>query len=183
MRGRKPRPIEERRLEGEDVSHRPLPEPVIAGGRVLEFPSPPRDLPKEARPFWKDTLKLLADVGILDLVDVPALVLLGTQYARAAQARKIIAKDGLTSFGSQMQVVEHPAVKIERQATGMFMKIAEHYALTPIARTRLGLADLHRKSLAAELDRQLGGDESERPTLDVPEADVVEEGDVGMPGV
>lgn len=185
MRGRKPIPVEQRRLEGEDVSHRPLPEPVVAGGRVHEFPGPPLDLPRDAHPFWRDTLKLLADVGILDMVDMPALVLLGTQYARAAQARRVLASEGLFASGSQGQVVAHPAVAIEQKATAMFLKLAEHYALTPIARTRLGLADLQRQSMQSELDRQLGDGSASNDGHDaeIPEADVVEVEDVGLPGV
>lgn len=179
MRGRRPIPVEQRRLEGEDVSHRPLPEPVIAGGRVTDWPPPPFDLPKDAVPFWNSTLNVLSEVGILDRVDMPALVLLGTQYARAAQCRRVLASEGLFAPGAQGQIAEHPAVKMEQRATATFLKLAEHYALTPIARTRLGLADLHRKSMQAELERQLEDDE---PAVDVPEADIVEESDVGLPG-
>ncbi len=38
----------------------------------------------------------------------------------------------------------------------LFAKFAEQYALTPTARTRLGLAELKRRSLTDELDSELG---------------------------
>jgi len=105
-----------------------------------------------------------------------------TLYARYIQARKIIAKDGLLAIGSSGQFVEHPAVKIERNSMKMFLTAAEQYGIGPVARTRLGLADLHRRNMAAELERALGGGESAPPPdLDLPEAEVVEDDDVGLP--
>ena len=159
-----------------------MPEPVIAGGRMMEFPPPPPDLPRDAVPFWNETLSKLAEVGILDLVDMPALVLLGVQYARAAQARRVLAEVGLFASGMQGQVVAHPAVAIEQKATAQFFKMLEHYGMTPVARTRLGLADLHAKSMQAELEHRLSGGAS-NVGHDIPEADVVEDMDVGLPGV
>ena len=49
-----------------------------------------------------------------------------------------------------------PALRVERDAWQAFLRFAEQYALTPVARTRLGLAELHRRTLAEELDEQLG---------------------------
>ena len=180
MRGRKPVPVEQRRLEGQDVSHRPLPQAVLVGGRpdALERP---KGLPREAWPFWEESVGQLVDAGIADKVDLPALTMLATIYARAIQARKAIAKDGILAFGSSGQVVEHPAVKIERNSIKLFLTAAEQYGIGPVARTRLGLADLNRRSMAAELERQLEGGESE-PSTDIPDADVVEDDDVGLPG-
>jgi len=180
VRGRKPVPVEQRRLEGQDVSHRPLPQAVLVGGRpeTLERPA---GLPKEAWPFWEESVGHLVNAGIADRVDLPALTMLATLYARYIQARKIIAKDGLLAIGSSGQFVEHPAVKIERNSMKMFLTAAEQYGIGPVARTRLGLADLHRRNMAAELERALGGGESAPPDLDLPEAEVVEDDDVGLP--
>jgi hypothetical protein len=68
----------------------------------------------------------------------------------------VIATDGHFVRGSVGQLREHPAIRIEREATAMFLKIAEHYALTPVARTRLGLAELHRRTLAQEMGGAFG---------------------------
>lgn len=153
MDGRKPKPVEQRRREGNPGKRR-LPEPVLVGGRGL--PQKPRDLPAEAKSFWDQIVSRLAEVGLIDLVDRPALVLMSIQWARAEQARREIEEKGLFATGSEGQIVEHPAVKIERAAAALYLRFAEHYALTPVARTRLGLAELQRKSIASELDDRLG---------------------------
>lgn len=157
MRGRKPMPIEQRVKEG-NTQHRPLPAPVLVSGRpaLSELEEPPAHLPVEAKAFWRDSVQRLIEVGIVDRVDVPVLEQLSTQYARIRQAQRVLAEDGHFVRGSVGQLREHPAMKIEREATLLFLRIAEHYALTPIARTRLGLAELHRRSLTAEMEEGLG---------------------------
>jgi P27 family predicted phage terminase small subunit len=155
MKGRKPKPAEIRRLEG-NPGHRPLPEPVHIGGRpIAEIPEPPEALPADARDAWHEVVPRLQEVGILDHVDRLALEAMCVQWARAKQAGKVVAREGLIALGSTGQFVEHPALNVERQAHQMFLKFAEHYALTPIARTRLGLAELQRRSLAQEMAASL----------------------------
>ena len=150
MRGRKPKPVEVRRREG-NPSKEPLPDVVLVGGRPASVPEPPEDFPEEARGAWVEVVPRLQEVGILDHVDRLALEAMCTQWARAKQAGQTIKREGLTSLGSHDQLVEHPAVATERAAHQLFLKFAEHYALTPIARTRLGLAQLQGRSLAMEM--------------------------------
>jgi P27 family predicted phage terminase small subunit len=165
MRGRKPIPVEQRHREG-NASKTKLPEPLLVAGRptFAELEEPPAHLPVEAKAFWRDSVVRLIEVGIVDRVDIPVLEQLAVQYARIRQAQRVLAVDGHYVHGSVGQLREHPAMKIEREATILFLKMAEHYALTPIARTRLGLAELHRRSLSAELKEGLGGAEL-RPVL------------------
>lgn len=99
---------------------------------------------------------ILGRAGILDGVDRPMLELAAVQYARACQASRVVAQEGHATRGSTGQLTEHPSVATERNAMALFLKFAEHYALTPVARTRLGLAELQRRSLADELDDELG---------------------------
>jgi P27 family predicted phage terminase small subunit len=176
VRGRKPKPVEQRRLEGgRDVSHRAVAEPLLVAGRPAhEFDEPPDDLPRDAREFWRSTVSRLIEVGMLDLVDDVALRMLSTQYARWCQAGRVVAVDGHFVRGSVGQLREHPAVKIEREAHGLFVKTAEQFGLTPMARTRLGLAELHRRSLHTEMEQALG-------SVDVIESDAHDD-DTGLPG-
>ena len=176
MRGRKPKPVEQRRLEGgRDVSHRASPEALLVAGRPAhEFDEPPADLPRDGKDFWRTVVARLIDVGMLDLVDEVALRMLATQYARWCQAARVVAVDGHFTRGSVGQLREHPAIRIEREAHGLYVKTAEQFGLTPMARTRLGLADLHRRSLAKEMEGALG-------EPDIIEADAVD-ADIGLPG-
>jgi P27 family predicted phage terminase small subunit len=177
MRGRKPKPVEQRRLEGgRDVSHRAVPEPLLVAGRPAhEFDEPPADLPRDGREFWRSTVSRLIEVGMLDLIDEVALRMLATQYARWCQASRVVAVDGHFVRGSVGQLREHPAIKIEREAHGLYIKTAEQFGLTPMARTRLGLAELHRRSLHSEMESALG-------TADVIEGEATDDDDIGLPG-
>jgi P27 family predicted phage terminase small subunit len=147
---------------------RALPEPVLVGGRLTvdELRDPPAHLPPEAQDFWRDSVARLVEVGIVDKVDVPVLEQLSTQYARIRQAQRVLAQDGHFVRGSVGQLRPHPALKVEQDATTLFLKMAEHYALTPVARTRLGLAELHRRSLAQEINEGLAKPEYEPILVD-----------------
>ncbi len=153
-----------------------MPEPLLVAGRpdLQEMAEPPSYLDEDAKEFWRLSVVRLVEVGIIDRVDTPVLEQLATQYARIRQAQRVIADVGLFARGSVGQMREHPAVKIEREATTQFLKLAEHYALTPIARTRLGLAELHRRSLHKEMESGLGrpnlrpaGDQGPRIVIEV----------------
>jgi P27 family predicted phage terminase small subunit len=175
VRGRKPKPVEQKQLEG-NPGKRPLPEPLLVAGRpnVNELDEPPEHLPKEAKDFWRDSVTRLIEVGIIDRVDVPVLEQMAVQYARIRQAQRVLAVDGHFVPGSVGQLREHPALKVEKEATTLFLKMAEHYALTPIARTRLGLAELHKRTLAKELQEGLGVPDL-KPVLTDADGDEIDE--------
>ena len=154
MKGRKPKPAEIRRREG-NPGKRPIPETVVVDGRPQSLPVP-EHLPEQAKEFWGRIVPTLAQVGILDGVDRPMLESAAIQYARAREAGDVVAREGLLTQTVNGQLVEHPAVKTERAAMKLLGQFAEQYALTPVARTRLGLAELQRRSLADELDTELG---------------------------
>src|SRR4051794_25876321 len=161
MRGRRPKPREQRVMEGM-AGHRPLPETVLVSGRPSrgEWDEPPAHLPEDARRFWGETVSRLVDVGLVDRVDVPLLEMLATQYARAHAARRVIAEVGYFTKGSRGQLTEHPAVRIEREATQLFSRLAEQFAIGAVSRSRLGLAELHARGLKAALEQSFG-----RPNL------------------
>lgn len=189
MRGRPPKSVEQRRLEGgSTVSHRPMPEPLLVAGRpdLERFRDPPEGLPRDAQEFWRESIEKLVEVGVIDLVDTPALEILATAYARIRQARRVIAEEGHFGIGSGGQIKEHPALKIEQNYMAMFERYMNHFALSPVARTRLGMAELSRKAMAAELDRELGPDEGQQaPRPADVEGEAFEEdldGDIGLPG-
>jgi P27 family predicted phage terminase small subunit len=156
MRGPKPKPVEQRIREG-NAGHRPLPEPLLIGGRPTrhELAEPPGHLSDPAKEFWKESVETLVNVGVADRVDRPVLEMLATEYANWRYAGRVLQQDGFFVRGSVGQIREHPALKIQGNASDRFLKIAEQYGLTPIARTRLGLAELHRRSLADELNSGL----------------------------
>jgi P27 family predicted phage terminase small subunit len=181
-RGRPPKPVEQRRLEGgSTVSHRPVPEPLLVSGRpdLERFRDPPAHLPKDAKEFWGETIQRLTEVGIIDLVDAISLEMLAIQYARSRQAGRVVAVEGHFAPGAAGQIKEHPALKIERDAMTMFLRFASEFALTPVARTRLGLAELSRRAMQHEIEKDLDGPQADADAT----AEEVDDDDVGLPGL
>ena len=111
-------------------AQRALPEPLLVAGRPAagELSEPPEHLPADAQAFWRDTVARLVDVGLIDRVDVPMLEQLAVQYARIRAAQKVIAAYGMFTRGSVGQIREHPAVRIEREATRVFLALSRNSA-------------------------------------------------------
>ncbi|MBB4663170.1 phage terminase small subunit P27 family [Conexibacter arvalis] len=121
-----------------------------------ELVDPPEHLPKDAQEFWREVVPQLASIGMVDRIDKVVLELLCTQYARARQAQRVVTEDGHFALGAAGQIKEHPAVKIEREATIVFLRLCEQVGIGPVARARLGLASLHGRALANEMDSAFG---------------------------
>lgn len=168
-KGRKPKPVEQKIREG-NPGKRKLPEKVEAGGPPdASFHDPPAHLDEDAAAFWRDTIPVLEKAGLLDVVDHAALEMAAVAFSRYCQARRLVERDGITIWGSGGTMREHPSLGTERQAMATFLRFAEQYALTPVARTRLGMADLQRRELADRLE----SDDSDLELEPVGEAEVV----------
>lgn len=155
IRGPKPKPVQQRIAQG-NPGKRPIPPHVEMGGLPPEPPEPPEHLDETAKAWWREAIPVLHNVGLLDVVDNAALEMAATAYSRYRAAQRVIKDQGSLSRGSTGQIVEHPAMATERQAQQQYLRFAEQYALTPVARTRLGLAELHRRSMQDEMNQKLG---------------------------
>lgn len=96
--GRPKKPAARRAREGGtkgqgSVSHRPQKDAgtalVAIAGRDVPV-SPPDDLPPHAAALWAEIVRVLADSGVVDKVDLPALRLFCVQYARAYAAKDVL---------------------------------------------------------------------------------------------
>jgi P27 family predicted phage terminase small subunit len=168
MRGRKPKPLEQRQREG-NAGKRPLPEQVLIAGRPMldEMKTPPEHLTEPAKKFWADSVEVLVEVGVADRVDRPVLEMMATEYANWRYANEVLKEDGFFTRGSVGQLREHPALKIQGASADRFLKLAEQYGFTPIARTRLGIAELHRRSMQQEMEEGGLGKPKLRPVATV----------------
>jgi len=170
--GPTPKPIEVIEREG-NPGKRPLPEPMLVSGRpdpqdaMLECPA---DLPAAGKEAWETIVPQLAEVGLLDRVDRMMLKAMCLTWARAMQAGKVINAQGHLVRGVA-GLKEHPSLKTERDSLRLFSSFAEQFALTPVARTRLGMAEFQRRSLQKEFETSLGSADL-TPIMD---AEVVEE--------
>lgn len=171
MRGRKPVPAEVREQQGgSTVSHRPAPPAAVVGEAIDvvagdTLPAP-EYLPVEVVDVWNEITPALVKVGLARTVDVPALEALCTHVALARAAFEQLTSGGhlnvsaLVDYTEKGVPVVSPYHRIYRDSWREALKIAEHYGLTPISRTRLGIAALQQKSLAEQLKSIMGDDEA-----------------------
>lgn len=157
MQGRKPKPVEQRRREG-NPGKRKLPEVTLIGGR--EAPRMPSYLPSDAKVAWRQVVPALAEVGMLDAVDSAALEGLCLMVGTMRAASKGLAGGEMVVEGSQGQPVRNPLVDVLFKAQGEVRAWCERFGLDPSTRTRLGLQEQRKRSLGAEMAAQLG-----EPTL------------------
>jgi P27 family predicted phage terminase small subunit len=164
------KPVEQRLREG-NVEREPLPEPLLIAGRPnADELAPPDGMPTDAVEAWNAVVPTLAEVGLLDRVDRLALHAMCIQWARAMQAGKVINAQGhlIRGMGG---LKEHPSLATERKGIELFRKFAAEYGLTAMARTRLGLAELNRRSIQVELESSLG----EVDLQEVDDAEVIDD--------
>jgi P27 family predicted phage terminase small subunit len=184
MRGRVPRPREERIREGKT---RNLPEPVRVTGRaeLADVLLPPAHLSRDAKAWWEDVTPVLAEAGLLERVDAYVLAMAAEAWGDVMACDRVIREKGLFAMGSVGNVVPGPWMKVRRDAMLLFERYVNHLALSPVARTRLGLAGLQAASIAQAMDRELGPSDPQQPE-GISDADVVEildDADVGVPGL
>lgn len=178
MRGRPPKPVEQRRREG-NPGKRPLPQTVLLAGRpeLNELAEPPADLPKPGQELWVELAPTLVRAGLLDLADRFMFEELCRAHARRVQFSRALKEDGLFAIGSHGQIKQHPAVAGERAAAEEFRQLGALFGLSPVDRTRLGLTTLVVRSMEIDLAHALE-DPNDPGFVD---ADAVDE--VGLPGV
>ena len=154
--GPAPMPIELRKRLG-DPGHR-LPKEAESAqiGDELEPVAPPADMPEQGKILWMEVLPVLARYGGLRTVDLPALKSMCLLWARAERAAQVLNEQGYFTQGSTGQMVAHPAVKMEQEARMLFLRHAEQFGLTWIARSKLGLSEATRSAVLAGLEGKVG---------------------------
>jgi P27 family predicted phage terminase small subunit len=135
VKGRKPKPVAQKRAEG-NPGKRKLHEPLVVKPGA---PEKPDDLPPAGSQLWDELVPALTAAGVLEQVDRAAFIALCVQWGRAEQARAVIREQGAFALGSMGQLVAHPAVGLERDAHAMLLRFAEQYGLTAAARARIGV--------------------------------------------
>lgn len=133
MRGRKPRPLELRVIEG-NPGKRPLPAPVAVPPGL---PDPPPHLDDAAVAEW---IRIVADLGVAGLITRPDRAALAAYCC--AYSRWIFAEQKITTFG---HIVRHPSGKlmqtpwlaISNQAMLLMHKFLTEFGMTPVSRARV----------------------------------------------
>jgi P27 family predicted phage terminase small subunit len=160
--GRPPKPRHVKEAEGVTRQDR-LQSPARVSRRITaaDVLAPPEYLTRDATSWWNEVAPALANAGLLEHTDRHVLSLAAETWAEIRAADRVLRSEGLFQQGSR-SVIPHSATRIKRDATIVFARLIAELGLSPLARTRLGVANLTGAIMAQELDRALGGAEGER---------------------
>lgn len=153
--GRPPIPLETKKLRGTDRPDRRGPK--IMG--QFSVPRKPRNLPKEAIPYWYYLVPMLARRGILTETDVPALAHLCLVMARLYAAEAMMSKGMLVpkknEAGDVIEIVRNPASMLVNQYAHQWLVYCGRFALTPSDRAGITIEAPQELSLAESLNEMV----------------------------
>ena len=172
MRGRKPKPVALRLLEG-NPGKRPLPE---GRGHAAATPTCPSHLDAEAKKEWRRVVKELQAVGLLARVDRAALAAYCQLWARVVKLEGVVQRTGevLTDkvvkrhYGRKNEAgvaeeIVHERTKFYRSPYAIELQACyerlhsflSEFGLTPSSRARLGVGQATAED--DELDQFIKG--------------------------
>lgn len=127
-RGRPPKPLAQRRLEG-NPGRRPLPDEPKLTASTSTFPS---WMPEYGKELWEQIVPLLRREMKAVSIDDPALVGMCLSWGFAMQAAKRLKREGLIKAGAK-----NPLTQVWRDNLKSFYDFASKFGMTPSDRARL----------------------------------------------
>lgn len=153
--GRKPKPIERKRLTGRspttDSAGRPLPE--IKGGEIIKtvtVPEPPEGLGKRGAAEW-ERIWTAGEPWLAPEQDRAWVEMVAFAYDDIETFRRKVKRDGLIQTGSMGQVIAHPLIGEIRKAEATIARALSTLGFSPSDRARLGLAEVKRRSALLDM--------------------------------
>lgn len=134
IRGRKPKPTEKKRLEGNPGKRKlneqePKPEVVI--------PDPPNHLDGPALDEWHRITKELHELRIITVIDRVALVAYCQAWADYIKACEQILEEGEVLISDKGNAYQNPWTGIRTNAMDRLLRISAEFGMTPSSRSRL----------------------------------------------
>lgn len=140
-RGRKPKPIELRLLQG-NPSRRPIPADVPKADKLYEVPIPPEYLNDIAKECWSYLADKLIKCGIMSNLDVYTLEICCIALSTVRMSAKKIKEDTLVlavknEDGSIKSAQKTPYMNVLKDAIEIFDSYGSKLGLSPTDRMRL----------------------------------------------
>jgi P27 family predicted phage terminase small subunit len=148
---------------------------VVPNPTPIDLPEPPRHLDEDLHDGWYVILEDLAGRGrnpaALQPVDTLMVEQLLEQVWVHQQATEVLRIEGTMIYRKAeirgpgreptgefvtLDAKAHPAVKMQRDASLAYLRLADRLGLTPMARVQAGLMIAATKSLAQTFGEQLG---------------------------
>ncbi len=141
MRGRKPKPIELRILQG-NPSHRPLPKNIPQPEKLYNIPEVPIYFDKDAKEIWNYLTPKLINCGILSDIDIYVLENCCFALSLMRRARKELTSSPLVivnknTKGKLKSKQRTPYLTVYREALELFDSSGARLGLSPADRIRL----------------------------------------------
>jgi P27 family predicted phage terminase small subunit len=109
-----------------------------SAARRAPTPKPPAHLSAAAQEEWRRCARDLAEADLLTPRDRPAFAMLCESYARWCAAEAQLATLGaLTVVNARGGESVHPLVRVSRGALADYVRMSEHFGLTPLSRGRV----------------------------------------------
>ena len=115
---------------------------------------PPKSLPAGVRSAWREIAAPMAEAGLLDRADAPALEAAARCIDRWRRAEALLDEEGLVTDAHGGR--PHPAFTIATKAQAEYRAWCARLGLTPVDRVSLGLASLRGQSLAQDIGARIG---------------------------
>lgn len=108
---------------------------------TLGEPMKPDFLNKAASAEWDRVTVELREMGILTTADHAMLTVYCTAWAEFIEADAVVKEEGMTVTGAAGNPVIHPAVRIRNTAQDTIRRAADHFGLSPSARSSIKVQD------------------------------------------
>lgn len=138
MRGRKPKPIETHKLNG-NPSRLNLDKKIKMADKLSrEVPDPPEYLDDLAKEHWKKIVPELKKMGTLAAVDIGAVEAACTAYSNMVHASKELKLMNTQTYKTKSGALQQvPQVGIFNTSASLYKSYCAELGLTPAARTRV----------------------------------------------
>ncbi len=128
--------------------------PDARGSSPVRHLAPPDDLPAGVRRAWAEIAEPMAQAGLLDKADAPALEAAARCIDKWRAAEALMDAEGIVTeaYGGR----PHPAFAVAMKAQAEYRSWCARLGLTPVDRVSLGLASLRGQSLAQDIGDRIG---------------------------
>jgi P27 family predicted phage terminase small subunit len=113
-----------------------------AAARIKRAPSAPARLSARAAAEWRRLAPVAVKLGTLTPADSRAFELLCETLASEAEARELIAKEGMTTTTDSGGVKPHPAVRVVETARAQAARLLADFGMTPRGRQSVDVTPL-----------------------------------------
>jgi P27 family predicted phage terminase small subunit len=142
MRGRKPKPEAQRRLEGNPGHRRLPPADPLPAPEPQAFEAVPEELADDPRAAaeWRRVVPLLTKVRLVTDADRASLIAVCLEWSRYLEASRKVAQLGMVVKTPSGYPMPNPYLAIQTKALSGCTKLWPELGLTPSSRTRVAPA-------------------------------------------